>query len=81
MTNNKTGTSKCLRTDGGRMQTLYTDDIIIGALKEIDQHTTPAKVAEKVDCNIITARNKLKSLYNRGIIQGSKLTGRWVFWI
>ena len=75
-----TGADKCPRSNGGRMQTLYTDEMILSTLKAGEQ-TTPAQVAEKLGCNIVVARNKLKSLHSRGQIEADKLTGRWVFWL
>jgi len=80
MPDRETGATKCTNKNG-RLQTLYTDDMILNALEEIGEQTTPPKVAEKIGCNPVVARNKLKSLHERGLIYGNKLTGRWVFWI
>jgi len=79
MTEIKTGAFKCPHTNG-RLQTVYTDEVIIKAVEDL-QDATPAKVAEKVGCHPTVARRKLKSLHERGLIYGNKLTGRWVFWI
>lgn len=80
MTDIETGAAKCPRSNGGRMQTMYTEEMFINALKEIGQQTTPPQVAEKVGCNPVVARNKLKALRKKGSIQGQNITGRWVFW-
>lgn len=74
-----TGADKCPRSNGGRMQTLYTDEMILSTLKAGEQ-TTPAQVAEKLGCNPVVARNKLKALYKKGVVEGQNITGRWVFW-
>ena len=74
----KTGAAKCPHVNG-RLQTVYTDGMLIQAVKDVGE-TTPRHVADIVGCNPVIARNKLKSLVERGLIQGKNIAGRWVFW-
>jgi ribosomal protein S25 len=82
----ETGAHKCPNVNG-RMQAIYTDEVIINALRDIcrdsptNGRATPRQVAEKVGCNNVIARDKLKSLVKKGLIQGDNLTGRWIFWV
>lgn len=75
----ETGAHKCPNVNG-RMQAIYTDDIIINAVEEIGE-ATPRQVADKVGCNNVIARNKLKALVKKGSIHGKNIAGRWVFWV
>ena len=79
MANIKTGAHKCTHKNG-RLQTIFTDEVIIQAVKNIGDDATPRQVADIVGCNPVIARNKLKSLVERGLIQGKNIAGRWVFW-
>lgn len=76
----ETGALKCPRTPGGKMQAIYTDDMIISAVQEAGE-ATPRDVADKLGCNAVVARNKLKALSNNGLIQSKNIAGRWVFWV
>lgn len=84
MTETKTGAHKCPHKNG-RLQTVYTDDIMIKTVKNINNDTedaaTPKQVSEMLNCNMEIARNKLKSLVERNIINGKTIAGRWVFWV
>lgn len=75
----ETGAHKCPNVKG-RMQAIYTDEVIINALKEIGE-ATPSQVAEKIGCNLVIARNKLKVLAEKGVIHGKNIAGRWIFWV
>lgn len=75
----KTGAHKCPNVKG-KMQAIYTDDVVISALKEIGE-ATPSDVAKKIGCNPVIARNKLKVLAESGAIHGKNIAGRWIFWV
>jgi len=78
MTGIKTGAAKCPHVNG-RLQTVYTDEMLIQAVKDVGE-ATPRQVADVIGCNTVIARKKLKSLVERGLIQGKNIAGRWVFW-
>jgi len=53
--------------------------MLIQAVKDVGE-ATPRQVAGVIGCNTVIARKKLKSLVERGLIQGKNIAGRWVFW-
>lgn len=69
------------REESGRYAEIVTLDDVVGVFEIVDGPiVTSADVAAALDCSRETARRKLRSLEEQGLVASRKTAGRVVWW-
>jgi len=67
------------RNEGGQIRIQYPDSQFIEAVSMLHR-ATASEIAARVGCNARVATIRLKRLVAEGVINSSRVSGRWIFW-